>query len=133
MRKFILILTLALTIILLTACGSKQLAAGDMEGDYTAQGKATCTVEDQNYSYPVTIRVATDTDGVIVGVADDGTEIKDEYYNKACKLFEKMIGKDRAGAAELDGVSQASYSSKAVKEAVDSALQEIEAQIAVQN
>lgn len=129
MRRVFLMLVLPLVMTLLTACGAKQLAAGEMEGDYTARGTATCKVEDQEYSYPVTVRVATDANGVIVGVADDGTEVTDEYYKKACKLFDKMLGKDRAGVSELDGISQATYSSKAVKEAVDNALADIEVQM----
>lgn len=134
-RKILIGLALAMMICLLSACTPKRITAEELEGAYIAQGTAQCVVEDQDITYPITVRVAADENGSIIAVADDGTvtpEKQDAYYTNAWKLYDAMEGKDRSGVGTLDAVAGATYSSTAMKEAVDNAMADIEAQMAGQ-
>jgi len=115
-RTVALLLGCALTGTLLAGCGSGETKPGE-DGGYAAYGMAECTVEDAGTTYPVYLEVKTDENGVILSVADDGTEVpdgKDAKYLKAQALFKDLEGEDASSLGELDAVSGATYSSQAI-------------------
>lgn len=101
-------------------------------GEETAEATGSATVG--SFGYEAKVKVTYNTaDGTIVSVEDDGTEPggNSGFWNSALAMFDKFVGKDRAGVEALktdlsgektDAISGATVSSNAIKEAVLEAL-----------
>ena len=103
---------------------------GPGEGTVTANGEAQVS-----FGYTAKVSVTYNTaDGTIVSVTDNGTEAtgaNSSFWQNATAMFDKFVGKDRAGVEALktdpsgektDAISGATVSSNAIKEAVLEAL-----------
>lgn len=116
-----------LTALLFTGCSTdKDEVTTDADGNIVVSGTSICLVEDQDISYEVRLNVTVAQDGTIVSIEDDGTEIPDDkngLYITAQELFETLKGKSTADISEVDAISGATYSSKAILEAVQDALE----------
>ena len=97
----------------------------------TAVYKGSETVE--VYGYDVKVAVAVDGDGKIISVLDDNTDTQDMFnemfYSKAIAMFKNFIGKTASELDDVDGISSATYSSNAIREAVKNALSSIPASL----
>lgn len=103
-----------------------ELIAEANPGSKTANGEAAV----QTFGYTAKVSVSYDTaTGKILSVSDNGTEpgTNSTFWQNATALFAKLIGKTRAEVAGVDGISGATLSSNAIKEAVQSVLPEVEA------
>lgn len=103
-----------------------ELIAEANPGSKTANGEAAV----QTFGYTAKVSVSYDTaTGKILSVSDNGTEAgtNSTFWQNATALFAKLIGKTRAEVAGVDGISGATLSSNAIKEAVQSVLPEVEA------
>ena len=103
-----------------------ELIAEANPGSKTANGEAAV----QTFGYTAKVSVSYDTaTGKILSVSDNGTEpgTNSTFWQNAIALFAKLIGKTRAEVAGVDGISGATLSSNAIKEAVQSVLPEVEA------
>ena len=128
MKRAIYISLMAiLAVLLFTACTSdKAEATTDTDGNIVISGSSICLVEDQDISYEVRLKVKVAQDGTIVSIEDDGTEIPDDKngpYITAQELFETLKGMGAEDISEVDAISGATYSSKAINEAVQNALE----------
>lgn len=104
----------------------------DSEPAETIEATGSATVG--SFGYEAKVKVTYNTaDGTIVSVEDDGTEPggNSGFWNSALAMFDKFVGKDRAGVEALktdpsgektDAISGATVSSNAIKEAVLEAL-----------
>lgn len=109
------------------------LSFEDSEPAETTEATGSAAVVGYNYDARVKVTYNT-ADGTIVSVEDDGTEAtgaNSGFWQNATAMFDKFVGLDRAGVEALktdpagekvDAVSQATYSSDAIKEAVLEAL-----------
>ena len=87
----------------------------------TAKGEAEVT----GYGYNAKVIVTFDQDGKVVSITDDNTEatgVNASFWNNALAMFNKLIGKTKDEVDSVDAVSQATYSSNAIKAAVKNAL-----------
>ena len=88
---------------------------------------------DEVYGYDVKVAVAVDGDGKIISVLDDNTDTQDMFnemfYSKAIAMFKNFIGKTASELDDVDGISSATYSSNAIREAVKNALSSIPASL----
>lgn len=108
------------------------LSFEDSEPAKTNEATGSATVG--SFGYEAKVKVTYNTaDGTIVSVEDDGTEPggNSGFWNSALAMFDKFVGKDRAGVEALktdpsgektDAISGATVSSNAIKEAVLEAL-----------
>ena len=109
------------------------LSFEDSEPAKTNEATGSATVG--SFGYEAKVKVTYNTaDGTIVSVEDDGTEAtgaNSGFWQNATAMFDKFVGLDREGVEALktdpagekvDAVSQATYSSDAIKEAVLEAL-----------
>ena len=108
------------------------LSFEDSEPAETTEATGSATVG--SFGYEAKVKVTYNTaDGTIVSVEDDGTEPggNSGFWNSALAMFDKFVGKDRAGVEALktdpsgektDAISGATVSSNAIKEAVLEAL-----------
>lgn len=108
------------------------LSFEDSEPAKTTEATGSATVG--SFGYEAKVKVTYNTaDGTIVSVEDDGTEPggNSGFWNSALAMFDKFVGKDRAGVEALktdpsgektDAISGATVSSNAIKEAVLEAL-----------
>lgn len=109
------------------------LSFEDSEPAKTTEATGSATVG--SFGYEARVKVTYNTaDGTIVSVADNGTEAtgaNSGFWQNATAMFEKFVGLDRTGVEALktdpagekvDAVSNATYSSDAIKEAVLEAL-----------
>jgi len=113
--------------ILLTGCTADVTV--DERGNYIADGSAVCLVEEHDISYTVKLKVKTDADGNILSVEDAGTEVpdgKNGLYITAQSLFGELKGKNRDMLKDVDAVSSATCSSKAIIAAAEDALKNID-------
>lgn len=104
----------------------------DSEPAETTEATGSATVG--SFGYEAKVKVTYNrNDGTIVSVEDDGTEPggNSGFWNSALAMFDKFVGKDRAGVEALktdpsgektDAISGATVSSNAIKEAVLEAL-----------
>ena len=104
----------------------------DSEPAKTTEATGSATVG--SFGYEAKVKVTYNTaDGTIVSVEDDGTKPggNSGFWNSALAMFDKFVGKDRAGVEALktdpsgektDAISGATVSSNAIKEAVLEAL-----------
>lgn len=104
----------------------------DSEPAKTIEATGSATVG--SFGYEAKVKVTYNTaDGTIVSVEDDGTVPggNSGFWNSALAMFDKFVGKDRAGVEALktdpsgektDAISGATVSSNAIKEAVLEAL-----------
>lgn len=108
------------------------LSFEDSEPAKTTEATGSATVG--SFGYEAKVKVTYNTaDGTIVSVEDDGTDPggNSGFWNSALAMFDKFVGKDRAGVEALktdpsgektDAISGATVSSNAIKEAVLEAL-----------
>lgn len=108
------------------------LSFEDSEPAKTTEATGSAAVG--SFGYEAKVKVTYNTaDGTIVSVEDDGTEPggNSGFWNSALAMFDKFVGKDRAGVEALktdpsgektDAISGATVSSNAIKEAVLEAL-----------
>lgn len=92
----------------------------DEDEDETTTKEVSAEVE--IYGYTAKLLVTLDVDGKIVSVTDNGTEAGSNsasYWANATALFDSLVGKSTATeVTAVDGISQATYSSNAIKTAV---------------
>ncbi|MGM9613679.1 MAG: FMN-binding protein, partial [Butyricicoccus sp.] len=103
-----------------------ELIAAANPGSKTVNGEAQV----QGFGYTAKVSVSYDTaSGKILSVADNGTEPGSNatFWQNATALFAKLTGKTKSEVAGVDGISGATLSSNAIKEAVQSVLPEDEA------
>ncbi len=125
-RTIALVLAAAMCALLFAGCGSGE----KNDGTRTAESMAECVIEGQDISYDVYLKVSVDKDGKIISVEDSGTKIpegKDGLYKKAQALFGELAGKTADDLDEIDAVSGATCSSKAILTAVRQALEDMSA------
>lgn len=91
----------------------------------TKSGEAEVAI----FKYTAKVIVTFDKDGKVVSVTDNSTNAgsNSDYWNSAIAMFSKFIGKDKSGVESMktdpsgekvDAVSQATYSSDAIRRAV---------------
>lgn len=89
----------------------------------TEEGTGEATV--QGYGYDAKVKVTYNTQtGATVSVVDNGTEPggrNSTFWTDACEMFEKLVGKTKTDVDDVNGISGATYSSNAIKEAVKDA------------
>ena len=116
---------IALSIAMLAGCAQKADGpAAETSNIY--EGVSECIVAEEDISYPVYVKVATDERGVILSAEDAGTEVpggKDGKYKQASAIFGELEGKTAETVPETDTVSGATASSEAILSAVMDALE----------
>ena len=128
----ILPLLLIVCAALLAGCAPKQAAAPAVvpEGGHQAEGMADCEVPADASSYTVLVQVTTDAHGAITDARDAGTSVPPKHESKhrqALALLDTLPGRTLDTLGDVDAVSGATDSSKALLAAVEQALEAIRA------